>query len=480
MTEKSYQRLAGFHDFGPVELRQLEQLREEVLSRFRLAGFERVEPPLLEDSNVFLERSGDAMRQKAYIFDDPSGREVGLRLEYTISVGRLFLQSGKQGGEACRYSYFGPVFRHDPVSGGRRRQFHQAGVECFGGEKRLAADAEILALAWETLQARGIKPTIHMGDMELFHAFANSLNLPPTFRTRLIRSFPFPERFERMLQPQEEADGVFEDSEFLQALESLGSERTEVVMRKILALADINHIGSRSIEEIGRRFLDRAAEHSEGVSDEQLQAIRDFVGISGKTDDCLRRLRELAKGTGAKLDRELQNMEERLSLAESLGVSGSSIRLSAALRRSIAYYTGFVFDMTLKASADSERVCVGGRYDRLLGFLGGDEGLPAVGFAMGMEALMAQGTQKKGDAFVPVRVYVETDGDPKLAGRALRCLRNNGINSAFRLAGTARKSSKAAVLKVAGKDRLQLENPGTMKPASMTLKELEVWAKEQR
>ncbi len=68
-----------------------------------------------------------------YLFQDRGGRSVALRPEGTASVVRAFIEKGldKSGG-LVRFYYLGPMFRAERQQAGRRRQFHQLGVEVFG------------------------------------------------------------------------------------------------------------------------------------------------------------------------------------------------------------------------------------------------------------------------------------------------------------------------------------------------------------
>ena len=74
------------------------------------AGFERIEPPLLQPASVFLDMSGEDIRGRLYLTADADGAELCLRPDYTIPVCLAYLASPQSGREA-QYSYLGPVFR---------------------------------------------------------------------------------------------------------------------------------------------------------------------------------------------------------------------------------------------------------------------------------------------------------------------------------------------------------------------------------
>ena len=57
------------------------------------AGFERIEPPVLQPASIFLDMSGEAIRGRLYLTSDASGAELCLRPDYTIPVCRAYLAS---------------------------------------------------------------------------------------------------------------------------------------------------------------------------------------------------------------------------------------------------------------------------------------------------------------------------------------------------------------------------------------------------
>lgn len=105
------------------------------------------------------------------------------------------------------------------------------------------------------------------------------------------------------------------------------------------------------------------------------------------------------------------------------------------LVRGLDYYNRTVFEIKSNNLGSQNAVCGGGRYDGLVGQLGG-EPTPAVGFAMGMErliSLLPAKQSKKLDAYVvsnfPVDAFVLTEE-----------LRSKGLNVEFDL--TNKKFSK--------------------------------------
>lgn len=121
-----------------------------------LYGYPEIRTPFIEDSGVFTSSLGPAaeiVTKQMYLFQDRGGRSVALRPEGTASVVRAFIEQGwdKSGG-LVRLSYVGPMFRAERPQAGRRRQFHQLGVEVFGSASPFQ-DVEVILLLTRLLRA---------------------------------------------------------------------------------------------------------------------------------------------------------------------------------------------------------------------------------------------------------------------------------------------------------------------------------------
>src|SRR6202012_4816609 len=157
---------------------------DALLLSFAQAGYLRAETGILQPAEPFLDLSGEDIRKSLYLTTDANGEELCLRPDLTIPVARDYLASSKAGQPAGFY-YLGPVFR---FRGGRPSEFLQAGIESFCRQDRAAADAEMLALALEATSAFGLKDVeIRTGDVALFIALIDALELYPVWRRRLIK-----------------------------------------------------------------------------------------------------------------------------------------------------------------------------------------------------------------------------------------------------------------------------------------------------
>ncbi|MCI1895231.1 MAG: histidine--tRNA ligase [Lactobacillus sp.] len=158
----SYQRPKGTADIlpGQSELWQkVEQTARDILTRYR---YQEIRTPLFENYDVFARSSGetsDVVSKEMYTFEDKGGRQMALRPEGTAGVVRAYVENKLYGPEYTKpykVYYMGPMYRYERPQSGRQREFHQIGVEAFGGDSP-ALDAEVIALAKDLLEALGAK-----------------------------------------------------------------------------------------------------------------------------------------------------------------------------------------------------------------------------------------------------------------------------------------------------------------------------------
>lgn len=380
-------------DAGARRLR--ETLTRDMRAVFERAGFDFIEPPLLQPAGIFLDRSGEDIRRRLYVFSDPGGAELCLRPDLTIPACRLFLERMGGAGEA-RLCYSGAVFRFEPKGSERPPEFVQTGAEFFGGEDREEADAEMLALAVSALRAGGLADfEIEMGDLALFDALVDALDIPGGWRSRLKRHFWRPDYFRelvaRLAGNGGESGGANERAGLLAALSAFDGQSARGIIADILDLAKISPVGGRSIDEIAERFLERAADaNAAPLSKETAALIEAFLALSLAPRDAARTIRDLTHGAGISIDRELDALERRFEALERRGVDLSRARFETGFGRTLEYYTGFVFELRASGmTGEAGAIAGGGRYDGLLQSLGAPSRVPAVGCAITLERLTA-------------------------------------------------------------------------------------------
>ena len=355
-----------------------------LLAHYERAGYVRAEPALLQPAEPFLDLSGEDIRRRMYLTTDAAGHELCLRPDLTIPVSCDYLAS-PAAGKPMGFCYLGPVFRYRADGPG---EFAQGGIESFGRRDIAAADAEMISLGLEATSHYAIDtPDLRMGDVGLFAALINALELAPAWKRRLVKDFnragSLRHDLDRLAltaaQARPEYQGV------LAALAGSDPRAAHALVTNLLSIAGITAVGGRSVGEIADRFLEQAA-----------------LG-AGNPDDAAADLRALAGEAGLALGPALDLFESRTGFMAARGVDVSRIRFSTAFGRGLDYYTGMVFELhppTLASPASGGgkgrgstpgQLVAGGRYDGLLSRLGAREPIPAVGFAVWVERLAAIG-----------------------------------------------------------------------------------------
>ena len=82
-------RISGTLDYYGSQFETLERIRAKILGTFTSFGYVPAELPILQAADIFLERSGEELRRRLYVFNDPSGRERCLRPEFNPDVSLL-------------------------------------------------------------------------------------------------------------------------------------------------------------------------------------------------------------------------------------------------------------------------------------------------------------------------------------------------------------------------------------------------------
>jgi histidyl-tRNA synthetase len=122
--------------------------------------------------------------------------------------------------------------------------------------------------------------------------------------------------------------------------------------------------------------------------------------------------------------------------------AGIPYTINPRLVRGLDYYNLTVFEWVTDKLGAQGTVCAGGRYDGLVGQLGG-KATPACGFAMGVERLIALIRESGGEPAAPAPdVYIVHQGDAasRLAFRAAEGLRDQGLNVLLHCGGGSFKS----------------------------------------
>ena len=329
MSDKQFTLPRGIRDIEPDEMAKRNWVYERIREMFRRYAFQEMEPATLEELRTLEAKSGPAIKDEIYWFNDKAGRSIGLRFDLTVGMARMV--AGRSDlPEPIKLACIGGNWRYDEPQFGRYRYFTQWDAEIFGSDDP-TADAEAVALSMDILSNVGLKEfEVRISNRKVIQGFVESLGL----------------------KSQEKIEAVF---------------RTVNKSRKI------------SAEAVKTELL------SAGLESNVTDSLVEFISIQDKPASVLEKISEVqTRSEEAKL-----GYRQLVLLAEALQGLGKLDRclFDMSVVRGIGYYDGIVFEAFDKGGEEVGAVLGGGRYDRLCGVYG-KRSIPATGVAGGVERLL--------------------------------------------------------------------------------------------
>ena len=388
--------LSRMRDLAPDDVIDRRRVERGVGRVLAARGFERLDPPALERSDLFVRKSGGEIAGSLYAFTDPGGVSVSLRPEFTPSIIRWRVENDRTGAGARRYSYSGPVFRYG--EGARFRQFQQAGAELIGvpGSE---GDSEILRTAVDCLESAGVRDVrVRVGHVGVLRDVLAARGLSERARMFILSHLAEIGRGadggERLIE-KAAAAGLILDGR--NGATATSSRRADAAAENraspaLDALADSisGPTGRRSAERILSRLVMRRGQAASAA--DFRAAINGVSRLANGADndapadsrDALARAKTVLEDCGAS-PRSLNELKSTLENLRSAGAA--AVDLDFSFVRGLAYYTGVVFEFM--GSGGAYPLGGGGRYDDLVKAFGGaDE--PACGFALDVDELSLQ------------------------------------------------------------------------------------------
>jgi histidyl-tRNA synthetase len=160
MARQKIQAPKGVSEYFPPRSKLFEFVRESLIAPARSAGYQLMELPVFEDTELFTRGVGestDVVSKEMYTFTDRGDRSITLRPEGTAGAMRAVIEHGLDRGQLpVKIWYSGAYFRAERPQAGRYRQFYQVGIEAIGLDDP-AIDAEVIAIADAGFKAIGLK-----------------------------------------------------------------------------------------------------------------------------------------------------------------------------------------------------------------------------------------------------------------------------------------------------------------------------------
>jgi len=316
-------------DIDPEEMSRRIWLTDKIRQVLWNYGFQHLEPSPVENLETLEAKSGPTIRDEIYWFKDKAERNLGLRFDLTVGMTRMVANRFDLP-EPIKISSIGGVWRYDEPQFARYRYFTQWDAEIYGVADP-SADAEIIALSSDILEAVGLKD-----------------HLVKISNRKLVEGF----------------------------LRGLGTPSENDVDHLIRIVDKMGKIGPEQAE----REFTRA-----GLSKDKVKRILGFADIGGDPDKVLEEL-ESKLPKGELIHQGFKELSDTIGKTESLGKKGK-IKVDLGIVRGISYYDGTVFEAYDRDGEDVGAILGGGRFDKLCKIYGKRD-MPATGVAGGFERLM--------------------------------------------------------------------------------------------
>jgi histidyl-tRNA synthetase len=175
-------KVKGFQDFVGAEALKRAKIRKIILEQFELYGFEPAETPTIEfEEFVKGDNVNDEAVSEIFKLEDRGKRALALRYEFTFQLKRI-AQNQK-----LPYKRFqmGRVFRDEPVSSNRFREFTQCDADIIGSSAK--DEAELLSMVKNILDKLEIKSVIYFNNRKLLNEIMVSEDIKERDRDKVIR-----------------------------------------------------------------------------------------------------------------------------------------------------------------------------------------------------------------------------------------------------------------------------------------------------
>lgn len=326
--------ISGMQELLPSLQIEFNRLKSGIAAAFAKHGFQNIETPTIERTEVLLAKAGGDTEKQIYkvvkTAESSDDADQALRFDHTVPLARYVVEHMNDLTFPFKVTQIGRNFRGERAQKGRFREFYQCDVDIIGWQKLpIAYDAEVIATLIDALKVLPIQHfVVRVSNRKLLSGLLDELNL----QHQSAEIFNIIDHAEKV--PEAVTAKSLEDLK-------LGTENID----KIMKFSKIHG----NIEEVVEKLK------SFGFNSEQFnQGIEELATVL----NLLKR----------KVDERFQIVADMLIV------------------RGLDYYTGTVFETIAPEYREIGSVCSGGRYENLAQNYT-DEALPGVGGSIGLTRL---------------------------------------------------------------------------------------------
>jgi histidyl-tRNA synthetase len=434
----------GFRDRFGAEIAAERRLIEIIRGVYESYGFEPLQTPTFEYTDALGKFLPDVDRPNEGVFSlkDDDEQWMSLRYDLTAPLARYVAENFQNLPKPFRRYQTGLVYRNEKPGPGRFREFTQFDADTVGSNSP-AADAELLMMVCDALEALGLKRGEYIVKI-------NSRKL---------------------------LDGVLEAA-------SIPFSKRGVVLRAIDKLDRLGIAGVQQLLGAGRKDDSGDFTDGAGLSTEQVAMVTEFVVPT--SSDPVERFNNLlpwvVKLGNKTADAGYEDIRAISEIVYHAGYDADQICVDLGIIRGLDYYTGPVFEAQLTFPVTNEQgetvvfgsVAGGGRYDDLVARFTGQQ-VPATGISIGVSRLLAASTARGLAADVKPLVIVLGMGDTVSSFRIAKELRDAGLR-AEAYVGTKKIPDQLKYADKRGAALVVMEGDDERAGGTVTIKDLKLGA----
>ena len=332
-------------------------------------GFKNIELDNIIESKYILKRSGGSYKQFLFSFYDQNLKEWSLVPDLSVSSVVKFIQDKIK--TKTKWFYTGEAYRKQNKNY-KSPIINQTGFEIFSSNNKIKDDKEIIQTSIEIFKKSNFKKgELNISNIEIFNALVERLTLARRWKDRIKRHFCREVYFNQLLKKLSSSTDI----------DPIAVEKDKKIAEK-LRKQNLNTLYSgRTLKDILERFdLKNYKEPRSGTDKKNVRVIKEYLKISCPIDK--------APDT---LNKFFKKYKLNLFISDDYFPVGSNnnirIKFSANINRSLEYYSGMVFNISVNKKGKESVLVSGGRYDGLLKNLGSKKDTSAVGAAIDMSLL---------------------------------------------------------------------------------------------
>jgi histidyl-tRNA synthetase len=393
----------GFRDRGAAEIAAERACLDTIRRVFESWGFEALETPAFEYTDALGKFLPDLDRPNEGVFSlqDEDGQWLSLRYDLTAPLARYVAENFQHLPKPFRRYQVGSVWRNEKPGPGRYREFTQFDADTVGSASP-AADAELLMMACDALEAVGLKHgeyVVKISNRKFLNGILDALKIEPSRQGSVLRALDKLDRLgENGVRELLSAGRKDESGDFTRGAELSPSQI--VLLIDVVTTAPL-HASAEALEFVWTK------------TDSHMSLVPDSPAAQAIVQ--LGHLTEI-------LDR--QGYRDR-------------VQFDLGIIRGLEYYTSMIFEAQLTFPVTNEAgeeivfgsVVGGGRYDDLVARFTGER-VPATGISIGVSRLLTALRQRRAVTLPPLVLVLALDKEDRTGSFALAAeLRGAGLRA---------------------------------------------------